>query len=160
MPDETFARTSGIARDEPSAACDATAGPACVLVVDDDDGVRVSIVRMLQALGWRAEPADAEQAALETARRLGGELWAVLLDLSVVGDRCAEMLERLRAFSPRVRVLLMSGSLEQDASAMGGEPFWDDFLAKPFTPQLLLAALEGLRERDARAARQPSAPER
>ena len=76
-----------------------------------------------------------EAVAVYTAQRQ--DIRAVLLDLRMPLLRGDEVLRELRRLTPDVRVVLTSGRGEPELEA-------DDhvrFLAKPWTPQELLAAL-------------------
>lgn len=110
-----------------------------VLVVDDDDIVRRAAVRVL-ARHYRVE--DFADVALAVARVLAGGIAAVVTDMHMPSMSGLELSTRIRAYDPGLPVVLMtaSGSPELRARALGGGI--STYLAKPFEPSQLLAAVE------------------
>ena len=120
----------------------ASGGSESVLVVEDDAAVRRLLVRALESGGYRVIAAGDGVEALE--RIAGAEASIDLLVSDVVMPKLSglELARRLRAKSPRIRVLLISGFPER----MADDPspsFADGFLQKPFAPR---AILEKVRE--------------
>jgi signal transduction histidine kinase len=112
-------------------------GSESVLVVEDDAAVRRLIVRALESGGYRVISAGDGVEAME--RIAGAEASIDLLVSDVVMPKVSglELARRLRAKSPRIRVLLISGFPER----MADEPapsFADGFLQKPFAPREIL----------------------
>ncbi|MCB9554305.1 MAG: PAS domain S-box protein [Myxococcales bacterium] len=135
--------TSGDTR--PLAPVTARAGNGTVLLVDDEDAVRRSTGRLLQALGFEVVPARTGAEALEvfTARRDGFRL--VVLDVIMPEMDGYTLYDHIRALDPDVPVLLYSGHIDADrrhaaapADARAG------FLAKPFSLATLQARLNAL----------------
>lgn len=95
-----------------------------VLVVDDDDAVRLLIARLLGRLGFRViEAADAGHAlALHAA---GERIDLVITDFEMPGLSGVELLARLRAQDCTARFLLCCGAAHDDSPA--------PWLLKPFT---------------------------
>jgi CheY-like chemotaxis protein len=101
---------------------------ARVLVVEDDAAVRSLIELALEARGAETELVGTE-AELERALNRGGFDLA-LLDLSPIAHMPAQVLSRLRATSPGISVILISGiasgvpdEIERDVSAWVRKPF-------------------------------------
>lgn len=101
---------------------------ARVLVIEDDAAVSSLIELALEARG--AEPVLAASES-ELERLLTGEVYDVaLVDLSPIADRAESILARLRAASPGVAIILISGlasgvpeSIEQNVAAWVRKPF-------------------------------------
>jgi CheY-like chemotaxis protein len=97
-----------------------------VLVVDDDELLRVALGSALRRAGFTTHLAASGPEALDLYRRQGG-IGAVLLDVSMPEMTGPQTLAALRAVNPAVRCCLMSGYDTQDVRGLG-----DDFLLKPF----------------------------
>jgi len=102
---------------------------ARVLVVEDDDDVRRTVVRALQRAGYEVlEVADGEAAL-----RLGARVDALVVDVLMPGMSGREVADRLLADNPELRVLFMSGySGDPRVATLGPRP-GEPFLPKPFS---------------------------
>jgi two-component system, cell cycle sensor histidine kinase and response regulator CckA len=114
-----------------------------VLVVEDEEGVREVVGRMVERLGFEVMTAGDGMAALEALERHTGPVAAVLLDLSMPRMGGQEALGHLRARRPDVPVILMSGYTEQEVAAklLDGSTGAVAFLQKPFLPEDLTSIL-------------------
>lgn len=77
----------------------------------------------------------------------------ILLDIALVGEDGLDVCRRLRA-DPRfhdVPVLLLSGQTDAATKRAGFDAGADDFVAKPFVPDELLARIDAQLRRRARA---------
>jgi CheY-like chemotaxis protein len=106
----------------------------CVLVVDDDPGIRVTIQYMLEDAGYAVITATNGLEALE--RILDREPSLVLLDLQMPLMTGQETLARLREMPCQIPVVFMTAGLraQVEATAHGA----DGHLAKPFEFEELL----------------------
>ena len=121
-------------------------GRGTVLVVEDEDGVREVVVRMLERLGFDVIAAEDGVAALDLLERHNGSLSAVLLDLSMPRMGGQETLYHLRERRPDLPVVLMSGYTEQEVASklLDGSTGAVGFLQKPFLPEDLTTALRSV----------------
>jgi PAS domain S-box-containing protein len=120
-------------------------GEGDVLVVDDEQGVREVAAQMLEAVGFRVTLAgDGREAA--TLFRSRGPFRFVLLDLTMPHQGGAETFQQLRALSPDVPVILMSGYSEQEATAHFVGQGLAGFLPKPFKAAALLRVVRQVLE--------------
>jgi two-component system, NtrC family, response regulator HydG len=115
---------------------------ARILVVDDDQGFRLSTAALLLGEGHEvseAEDASAAAAALEKKR-----FDIVLMDLRMPGLDGIDFTEVLRRRGEGVPVLMVSsyGSVDVAVRALHGGV--DDFLSKPLEPEVLLARIADL----------------
>jgi CheY-like chemotaxis protein len=101
---------------------------ARVLVVEDDAAVRSLIELALEARGAETELVGTEPELERALLRGGFDL--ALLDLSPIAHMPAQVLSRLRATSPGISVILISGiasgvpdEIERDVSAWVRKPF-------------------------------------
>lgn len=118
-----------------------------ILLVEDDDAVRLLARRILSRQGYTLLEAGNGFEALKIAERHDGDIDLLLSDVVMPGMSGAELAARLRSQRPALRVLYVSGYLA-DAPIREGVLTDDDteYLEKPFTPTTLLervrAALE------------------
>jgi two-component system, cell cycle sensor histidine kinase and response regulator CckA len=118
-------------------------GQGTVLVVEDEEGVREVVRRMLERLGFQVITAEDGIAALERLEAHQGAIAAVLLDLSMPRMTGQEALHEIRRLRPDVPMVLMSGYTEQEVASklldsVGGAT---GFLQKPFLPEDLTSVL-------------------
>ena len=115
----------------------AMATQGAVLLVDDEEMIRGSTQRLLEALGYEVLLAASGDEALVLYQQRREGVVLVLLDVMMPGLDGEETLHKLQALDPTVPVLLSSGHAVQDqvarmlaAGALG-------FLPKPYTIDVL-----------------------
>ena len=121
-------------------------GRGTVLVVEDEEGVREVVGRMVERLGFEVLTAGDGLAALEVVDRHAGSLAAVLLDLSMPRMGGHETLRHLRERRPDLPVIVMSGYTEEELATklLDGPTGAAGFLQKPFLPEDLTHVLRHL----------------
>jgi adenylate cyclase len=132
-------------------------GAPAILVVDDNEDNRYTLVRRLKREGYEAvsEAADGRQALDMLAER-GFDL--VLLDIMMPGMNGYEVLEQIRTDMElrNIPVIMISAVDELDSVVRCIELGAEDYLPKPFNPVLLRArvgaCLEKKRLRDQETA--------
>jgi DNA-binding response OmpR family regulator len=115
-----------------------------VLVVDDDDDIRLLLEELLRGAGYTVDTAEDGRAALRVFHANPCDL--VILDLSMPELDGFETLERLRDLSDVPVILLTARSGEID-KVRGFRAGADDYVVKPFGRQELLARIEALLRR-------------
>ncbi|MCC6525038.1 MAG: response regulator transcription factor [Polyangiaceae bacterium] len=128
---------------------------AAILVVEDDENLRVGLEDNLVDEGYevRAAASLAAAEALLTERRFD----LAILDIMLPDGDGYELCRRLRARGLTLPVLMLTArTLEQDV-VQGFDAGADDYLAKPYRLRELLARVRALLRR--RAAPEPAAPE-
>ncbi len=120
----------------------AVAAPALttVLVAEDDPAVRNFAVEVLRAHGYSALAATSSVEAEQLAESASGAIQLLLTDIVMPGLSGRDLARRLRARRPDLAVIYMSGYPGRDAGADLRDHA--HFLAKPFTPAALAAAVE------------------
>ena len=119
--------------------------PPQLVVVEDDAGLRVAMMRMLRAAGWRVLGYDSAEALLDALAPQGSlsmaELKCLVLDLCLPGLSGFELLSRLHAAGFQPQAILITAqddpSVRQRAKSVGACAY----LAKPFTGNALVAAV-------------------
>jgi two-component system cell cycle sensor histidine kinase/response regulator CckA len=118
----------------------AAGGTETILVVEDEDAVRSLVTRILRKKGYTVLEAGDGAEALDV-HRSGAHFDLLLSDIVMPRINGRELALRLRAERPDLRLILMSGYTD-DSIAQGRElPPDTAFLAKPFTPEELAAAV-------------------
>ncbi len=108
-----------------------------VLLVDDEDGVRLVASRVLKSKGFKVtECANAEQALTILSERSDFDL--LLTDMIMPGMDGETLIRKAREAYPNMKSLLMSGYSEDMARHGSSENNDLDFLAKPFELNQLL----------------------
>jgi CheY-like chemotaxis protein len=126
-----------------AAAAARTAGPVVhasvrrasetVLLVEDEAGVRRLSKRILENAGYRVlEAANGDEAETLFAEH-ADSIDLVVTDVIMPGCGGPELLRRLHARAPGLRVLYMSGYTEQSAAQKAGIDRGFPFVQKPFT---------------------------
>src|SRR4030095_16851187 len=123
---------------------------ARILVVDDEQRILRFVVRGLEAGGYEVDSADSGTEGLRKA--LHSQYDLVILDLLMPGLDGASVLHRLVAQRPRQAVIVLSCLTATATKVRCLEAGAEDYLAKPFSLDELLARALGR----CRAARGPA----
>lgn len=111
--------------------------PFRILVIDDDTGMRQSLVDLLEAAEWQVE---ALSRASKVADHLKGSVPDVILsDVRMPGMSGLELLASLDAEAPPVVLISAHGDIPMAVEAMQNGAY--SFLEKPYEPRRLLTAL-------------------
>jgi len=117
-----------------------------VLVVDDERAVRDSLRRALELEGYEVElAADGAEALYRLESN--GQPDAVILDVLMPGVDGLEVSRRLRGKGNTVPILMLTARTEVESRVAGLDAGADDYLAKPFALEELLARLRALLRR-------------
>lgn len=117
-----------------------------LLVVEDDPPLQLALLRLLAQWGYAAEMASTAGEALGWLERELFDL--VLLDLGLPdrdGLSLCRQLRRLPCHQPLV--LMLTARDERADKVRGFEEGADDYVVKPFDPELLRARLQALLRR-------------
>lgn len=124
--------------------------PLTVLVVDDEPGVRVPIVRALRRHGYSVLEAEHGPAALARSEEHDAPIDLLVTDVMMPTMNGRELAKRMRARLPELLVLFMSGYTDDHIDAVLLEPDNTGFIEKPFQMAGLVDAMEELLERTGR----------
>jgi two-component system, cell cycle sensor histidine kinase and response regulator CckA len=132
-PYEASPASSSAAPKQPSRSAKGT-----LLVVDDEDAVRKTMKRILESAGYRVLEASGGENALRICAAHGDAIDLLVTDLRMPRMDGRELMRRAREIRPDLRVLIVSGLLEE-----GPLPS-ESVLAKPFSASALLKRVQQL----------------
>ncbi|HEX6434305.1 MAG TPA: response regulator, partial [Gemmatimonadales bacterium] len=112
-----------------------------ILVVEDDPQVRSIARRALQEAGYAVYEAITGLAASNFIASHPGMIDLVVSDVVMPGVNGRELADLLRVTNPDLPILFMSGYPGTDIERRGLKVDQATFLAKPFTPEELVAAV-------------------
>ncbi len=121
--------------------------PRC-LVVDDEEQVRQSLARMLEAIGLAAMGSASGAEALAALER-HRELILCIVDINMPGMGGVELLEHVRAQYPDVGVVMLTGVADVDVATHCLRCGALDYLTKPATLDEIRLRVTGAIERRA-----------
>jgi len=107
-----------------------------VLVVDDELGIREGCRRALTSPGWEVEVAENGPEGLFKLRQMPFDV--VLVDAMMPGMSGLEMMQEARKIAPDVITIIITGYATIELAVQAIREGAHDFIAKPFTHELLL----------------------
>jgi FixJ family two-component response regulator len=118
-----------------------------ICVVDDDAAVRKSLVRVLRAHGFAVEVADSSEAFL--ARLDADPPACLILDVNLPELDGLELQRRLAEDGRSVPIVFLTGHGDIPTSVRAIKNGAVDFLTKPVSAEILIAAVRAALENDA-----------
>jgi CheY-like chemotaxis protein len=113
-------------------------GNETLLLVEDEAAVRSSARRLLERHGYQVVEARHGRDALRILEDGERTIDLVITDLVMPEMGGREMVERVRARHPAMKVLFMSGYSERAVTSDGTMPAGTGFVEKPFTVEQLI----------------------
>ena len=113
-----------------------------ILVIDDDIGTREALTEILTRAGYQVS-AWADDALLEAAT-LDHHFQVAVVDYHLPSGDGLEVATRLRSLQPDCRVILTSSEAPAVSKLSPFEGVVDQFLAKPFSKDVLLEVVAQL----------------
>ncbi|MEQ6248592.1 response regulator transcription factor [Sulfitobacter sp. HNIBRBA3233] len=120
-----------------------------ILVVDDDPEMRDMMVQYLRKHGHIALPADTEAGV--RAHLADGRIDLILLDVMLGDENGLDICQSLRR-EQDVPIIMVSAQSADHHRMAGYERGADDYVAKPFNPDLLLARVRAVLSRARRSS--------
>ncbi|MEW6548316.1 MAG: response regulator transcription factor [Spirochaetota bacterium] len=118
---------------------------ARILVIDDDQMIRNSLMRILNYEGFEVFQAEDGEKGLGLQLKESPDL--VILDVAMPGMSGIDVCRRIKLRSPAIPVLFLSAKDEIADRVAGLENGGDDYLIKPFAFEELLARIAVLLRR-------------
>ncbi len=133
-----------LAQDHPPAVLSNSIEHACVLLVDDEDGLRVLMAGALERAGCRVlQSADGEDGVARF-RRHAHEIDVVVLDLTMPKLSGEEAFHQMIALRPDACVIISSGYTQADVASQFTGYTLGGFIEKPFTPSELVGKIRAV----------------
>jgi CheY-like chemotaxis protein len=150
LPRHEASGEEAAARPEP-AALEPQRAPAShetILLVEDEDAVRTAAQRILHRAGYRVLTAASGSEALERFAEYGNEVRLLLTDVVMPQMSGHALATRLTGLRPGLKVVYMSGYLDEVLGQHGVLPEEIRFIGKPFQSseltQLVRETLDGV----------------
>ena len=122
-----------------------------ILVAEDDRDIAELIAHYVERSGWTAHTVGSGDDALARARKHPFDL--VILDVMLPGMSGLEVCRALRAdtATKEIPIIMVTARAEETDRIIGLDIGADDYLAKPFSPNELVARIRALMRRSKRA---------
>jgi two-component system KDP operon response regulator KdpE len=127
-----------------------------ILIVDDEPAIRRALRAPLLELGFQMAEASRGEEALQMLR--GAVYDAVLLDVNMPGIGGVETLRRIRAFAPRLPILMLTVRDQEEEKVLALDLGADDYVTKPFSTRELIARIRAAVRRVKAPIRNEDAP--
>jgi two-component system cell cycle sensor histidine kinase/response regulator CckA len=138
LPQVSEAGAPLVAREAPP---ELLGGRETILVVDDEEALRLLMSRGLERFGYSVLVAGDGKSALELAGGYEGPIHAMITDLMLPEMTGLDLAERVVESRPEMKVLYISGHGDLDVVRPGAFKPGMAFLQKPFTPSALVGKL-------------------
>jgi CheY-like chemotaxis protein len=129
------------AEDDAPASGGAWKGSGTVLVVDDEEVVRLVTERTLERAGFGVLTAEDGCEGVALFRQHADEIVAILLDLTMPQMGGTEAFAEMQRIRSDVPAILLSGYTEEDAVDQFSADGLAGFVQKPYSPEVLIDTL-------------------
>lgn len=116
-------------------------GHGTVLLVDDEEEVRIMGRRMLERMGFTVREAKGGREAIDIFKHNRGDIRCVLLDMTMPVLDGRETLDGIRAIDPEAKVILCSGYSETHGLGCFAAAHVSGFIQKPYKLEALMNLL-------------------
>jgi two-component system sensor histidine kinase/response regulator len=119
---------------------------ARILIVDDDEMVRLSCRRVLEEDGYIVTTAENGEVGLKSFKEIQPDL--VLVDMKMPGKSGMEVLHEIEVLDPEVVKIVITGYATVSSAVEAMKSGAYDFIPKPFTPdEISLIVARGVEKR-------------
>jgi len=119
-------------------------GNQTILLVEDENFVRELAEKVLCGEGYHVIAAHNAQEALSFVKKHTLSFDLVVTDIVMPGISGLELGQKIMSLRPGIKILYMSGYDEKMLLAQGESGVPDNFIPKPFSPELLLQSVQNV----------------
>jgi two-component system phosphate regulon response regulator PhoB len=125
---------------------------AKILVIEDDVSLQKSLAFILEKEGFKVLSTQTGEEAIIIARKENPDL--ILLDLILPGIDGYKVCHILRRDpqTANILIIILTGKRKLEDIVLGLEEYADDYIIKPFEPQILIARIHALLRRKIKSA--------
>ena len=113
--------------------------PSRILVVEDEEPIRIFAADSLEEFGYKVETAISATEALNKIRRVNGGFDLAIVDVSLADPKGELLVSELLAVNPRLAIAIVSGADVSDLRRRFAVAGRTDFLQKPYSKDQLRA---------------------
>jgi two-component system cell cycle sensor histidine kinase/response regulator CckA len=103
-----------------------------LLMVEDEEGIRVAIARMLRKKGLSVIEASDGWAAIDLIRNREEKIDLILLDVTIPGASSPEVFTEAQRIRPEIKVILTTAYEREAASNSFDAPQLKGYIRKPY----------------------------
>lgn len=126
-----------------------------VLVVDDEEDVRVACSMIFEEMGLQTLVASDGEIGIQVFQQHQQEIMVVLLDLTMPNMDGQQFLEHIQGLNATIPVILSSGYSEEEAMKRFDNPNMAAFIQKPYQVETLIAKVEEIRQKQIASFNKP-----
>lgn len=124
-----------------------------ILIIEDDFAIRQSVEYALRRQNYEVKSLDNGRDALDTIKKFAPDL--IVLDIMLPGVDGLEIAHEVRSFDTTTAIIIVSALGESSDKVKGLTRGADDYVAKPFALDELLARIEANLRRVSKEASTP-----
>lgn len=110
-----------------------------ILIVDDDDTLRESMVSILESEGYML---DVARSGGEAETKIRNNVYnLILLDIRLPDISGIELLAKINDYAPRMKKIMLTGFPDTNSAIKSVNEKADAYLVKPFDPEKLLEVI-------------------
>ncbi|KFN12121.1 response regulator [Paenibacillus macerans] len=110
-----------------------TVEPKSILLIDDDRKVLRAMRRGLESVGYKVFPEQDSIEALKIFEQAPTRFDVVITDQAMPYLKGLELAERMKALHPRIKIILVTGLVEENVTRYKERLIIDDYMCKPVT---------------------------
>jgi two-component system, NtrC family, response regulator HydG len=108
-----------------------------ILVVDDEEGIRFTISRLLRKEGYQVDVAGSQAESLICLRTVHYDL--VFIDIMLIGESGITLLQEIKVLSPTTKIIMCTGYPDIGSAAAAVRLGAFDYITKPLRHETLLS---------------------
>jgi len=124
--------------ENPMVSMNSMSGSEIVMVVEDEDNLRLLAKRILELYGYRVVPAGSPEEALEIVQDPSVEIDLLITDMIMPNIGGRQLAEKFSVYRPDVKVIYMSGYPQRGnilSNSISIDHQFYPFISKPFSPE-------------------------